>query len=68
MLDQNRKMVFDNMRKHQEMNEKKTKALSNFLSEDMNQLSRRDEAAYMKAIEERNRKDMEREERDKARI
>jgi len=61
-------MVFDNMRKHQEMNEKKTKALSNFLSEDMNQLSRRDEAAYMKAIEERNKKDMEREQRDKARI
>ena len=65
LLDQNRQKVFDNMRKHQERNEAKQKALSNFLQDDLAQLSRKDEATYMKAIEERNRKEKEREDRDR---
>lgn len=35
LLDQNRQKVFDNMRKHQERNEAKQKALSNFLQDDL---------------------------------
>ena len=49
-MDFNRQKYFENLKKYQEMNDIKLKQLSNYLSDDINTLAKKDEAMYLKAV------------------
>ena len=51
--EERRQQFFDHLRKYQENNDLKAKALSNFLGNDIASLAKRDEAQYMKAVAEK---------------
>jgi len=51
--EERRQQFFDHLKKYQESNDLKAKALSNFLGDDLASLARRDEAMYMKAVAEK---------------
>ena len=52
------------MKKYQESSEKKNKQLSNYLGDDIHTLAKRDEAAYIKAVQEKDEKARRKEEEE----
>ena len=58
-------MYFEQMRRYQEQNELKMKALSNYMGgEDVKTLAKRDELQYMKAVAEKEEQARRKEERE----
>jgi len=52
------------LKHYQDQNDLKNKALSNYLKEDIFSLARKDEEAYIKAVEEREKKEQQKNEQE----
>ena len=53
-----RKRFFDKIQRYQQLNDLKHQQLENYMKDDIYSLARKDEQAYLKAIEEKEQKEL----------